>query len=187
MARNTAWFGVVGPTAFVAAWVIGAVVTEREYSSVDDAISRLAAVGADTRTLMTAGMVVFGAAVSTYAVALRRAWQSRAWVAAATTGIATLCVAALPLDHSDLVDRLHGLAAAIGYVSLAALPIIAARPLLAADERTLARAGIALGAVSALALPLSLFVDANGLFQRIGITATDAWIIASVPTVRRML
>jgi hypothetical membrane protein len=186
MTRSTAWFGVVGPCGFIAAWVIGAAVTDREYSSVDDAISQLAAVGADTRPVMTAGMVVFGVAVALYAASLRATWRSPAWIAALTTGVATLFVAALPLDHSDLVDRLHGLAAAVGYVSLAALPLIAARPLLAAGERMLAVAGIVLGAISGIALALSLFADANGLFQRIGLTATDAWIVASVPVVRRM-
>ena len=60
--------GVVGPAAFIGAWSIGAAVTNREYSSIDDAISRLAAVGADTRALMTAGFITFGVALPVYSL-----------------------------------------------------------------------------------------------------------------------
>ena len=48
---------------------------------------------------------------------------------AAMTGVATLAVAAAPLDHSDAIDTLHGACATFGYVTLAATPLLAARPL----------------------------------------------------------
>ena len=70
--RVAALAGVVGPAAFIGAWSVGAAVTSREYSSIDDAISRLAAVGADTRALMTTGFVGFGVGLPVYAWALRR-------------------------------------------------------------------------------------------------------------------
>lgn len=185
--QPSTWGGIVGPLAFIGAWALGGVVTSRSYSAVDDAISRLAAVGSDVRPLMTTGMVVFGSAVVIYAQALRSALPSRSWIAATVTGLATILVAALPLDHSDTVDDLHGLAAGIGYVSLTLVPLLAARPLLADGHRRLGLAGIVLGSISAIALPVSLAADSNGLFQRIGLTASDLWIIASAPVVRKLL
>ena len=45
---------------------------------------------------------------------------------AVATGVATLAVAALPLDRSASVDTWHGVAATIGYVTLAATPVLSA-------------------------------------------------------------
>ena len=64
--------GVVGPSAFVAAWAIAGARRDG-YSPVDDAISRLAEVGASSRPVMNAGFVTFGVAVPTFAVAARAA------------------------------------------------------------------------------------------------------------------
>lgn len=165
---------------------MGGVVTDRGYDPTRDTISRFAAIGSDTRWLMTAGMVAFGLMIPIYAGALRRALPGWAWTAAATTGVSTLFVAALPVDHSDLVDRLHFVAAGVGYVTLALTPLLAARPLIAAGERGLARLGLALAAVSAIALPVSLATEFTGLFQRIGLTSTDIWIVVSVPALIRL-
>lgn len=187
MWRGLAWGGSVGPVAFVGAWAIGGWVTSRDYSPVEDTISQLAAIGAPTRPLMTAGMLTFGAALPAYAMALRRAIPGRAWVAAAATGVATIAVAATPLDHSELVDRLHLVAAGIGYITLAAVPVLARRSLIDAGHERLANVGSALAAVSAMALPTSLVVSQTGLFQRIGLTAGDLFLVASVPVVRRLL
>jgi hypothetical protein len=177
--RAAALGGVVGPAAFIGAWTIGAAVTTREYSSIDDAISRLAAVGADTRVLMTAGLVTFGVALPVYAWALRRVVAGAAWMAAAATGISTLAVAATPLDRSATVDTWHGVAAGIGYVTLAATPLLAARPLSQHGHRALAATGVVAGAVSAISLILTTTALPTGLFQRTGLTATDIWIAAS--------
>lgn len=181
------WGCVVGPIAFVVAWAVGGAVTTRPYSSVDDTISRLAAVGAPTQPLMTAGMIVFGVAVPSSAPALRRALPDRTWIAAAATGAATLAVAATPLDRSALVDALHVAAAGSGYVTLAAIPLLARRSLIEAGHRTLAAFGTTMAAVSVAALPISLVVTQTGLFQRIGLTAGDLFLVASVPTVREIL
>ena len=171
--------GVIGPAAFVGAWVAGAAATTRPYSHVHDAISRLAAVGADTRPLMTGGFVGFGVAVPMYAAAFRRVVDGPAWGSAVATGVATLAVAALPLDRSSAVDTWHGIAASVGYVTLAATPLLAARPLAAQGRRGLALAGVAAGVVSAVALLLTTTSLPHGLFQRVGLTASDAWIVAS--------
>jgi Protein of unknown function (DUF998) len=170
---------VIGPAVFIGAWALSATVTSGEYSSIDDAISRLAAIGADTRPLMTAGFVGFGIALPIYATALRCSVGGAAWVTAATTGVATLAVAATPLDHSAAVDRWHGVFAGIGYVTLAATPLLAARPLIRQGHRALARLGLVAGAVSALSLILTTTPLPSGLFQRLGLTAGDVWIAAS--------
>ncbi len=185
-ARVSGWAGFLGPAAFVSAWVVGGVVTDHSYDPTRDTISRLAAIGSDTRTLMSAGMVAFGSMMPIYASVLRRALPGWAWATAAATGISTLFVATLPVDQSDLVDRLHFAAAGIGYVTLAVTPLLAARPLIAAGERRLATLGLILSTVSAIALPVSLTTEFTGLFQRIGLTSTDIWIVASVPAVIRL-
>jgi hypothetical membrane protein len=183
--RTAALGGVIGPAGFIGAWAIGAAVTSAPYSSIDDAISRLAAVGSDTRWLMTAGFVTFGLSLPAYGWALRSSVPGRAWITAAATGLATLAVAATPLDRSDTVDRLHGISAGIGYLTLAATPLLAAAPLFALGHRRLARFGIAAGLVSAIALPLSATNLPTGVFQRLGLTVSDAWIMASALAIRQ--
>lgn len=183
--RTASLGGVIGPVAFIIAWVIGAAVTSESYSSIDDAISRLAAVGSDTRGLMTAGFVTFGLSLPVFAWALRSTVPGRAWITATVTGLATLAVAAAPLDRSDTVDRLHGIFAGIGYLTLSAMPLLAARPLLAMGQGRLARLGAAAGVVSAIALALTATGLPTGLFQRVGLTVNDAWIIATALAIRR--
>lgn len=179
--------GVVGPVGFISAWIVGAILAGPSYSSIDDAISRLAAAEAETRMVMNAGFVVFGVALPCYALALRETLSGWAWMTAASTGLATLGVAALPLDVSDSVDQWHGVAAGIGYVTLALTPFLAFRPLRSRHHDVLAFAGIVAGVTSALCLALSIWAEANGFFQRLGLTATDTWLIASVPTLRALL
>ena len=164
---------------FIGVWSIGAAVTNREYSSIDDAISRLAAVGADTRALMTAGFVAFGVALPVYSLALRRVVRGAAWLTAAATGVATLGVAALPLDRSATVDTWHGVLAGIGYVTLAATPLLAARPLWEQGHRLLGGLGVIAGAVAGVALVLTTTSLPTGLFQRLGLTAGDIGIATS--------
>ncbi|MGY6500990.1 MAG: DUF998 domain-containing protein [Acidimicrobiales bacterium] len=176
--------GIVGPTAFVGAWVVGSAIADG-YSLLEDPISRLAAVGVDTRPLMTGGFVVFGLSLPLYAAALRRSVEGPAWIAAATTGIATLAVAATPLDRSATVDAWHGVAAGAGYLTLVAVPLLAARPLFRSGHRTLAGAGVVAGAISATALVLTATALPTGLFQRIGLTVTDLWIVASAAAMWR--
>src|SRR5258708_7519274 len=71
IAGRAAVGGLIGPAAFVGAWALGGALKEG-YSPTNDAISRLAAIGASTRPLMTSGFVCFGIAVPAYALALRR-------------------------------------------------------------------------------------------------------------------
>jgi hypothetical membrane protein len=176
--RLTAIGGLVGPVLFAGAWIVGSSIRPG-YSVIDDPISRLAAAGTDTRALMTAGFIGFGIGLPLYAVALRRTVSGPAWMTAAATGLATLAVAALPLDRSPRVDTWHGIAAGFGYVTLAATPLVAARPLWRRGHRQLARLGVLAGAVSGVSLLLASTRLPTGAFQRLGLTAADTWVATS--------
>jgi hypothetical protein len=176
--RLAAVGGLVGPVLFAGAWIAGSVISPG-YSVIDDPISRLAAVGVDTRALMTAGFIAFGIGLPVYAVALRRTVDGPAWITAAATGLATLAVAALPLDRSAGVDRWHGLAAGIGYVTLAATPLLAVRPLGQRGHRRLSRLGVVATVVAGASLLLSSTSLPTGAFQRLGLTAADLWVATS--------
>ncbi len=170
--------GVVGPAGFVGGWVAGAFLAD-DLSPVHDTISRLAAVGAGTRPVMTTGFVAFGLALPIYSSALRHHVPGRAWMAAAATGLCTLGVAMTPLDRSSAVDTAHAVFAGLGYVTLAATPLLAARPLRRLGHHWFARSAIIAGSVSVVSLALSVGGLPAGLFQRLGLTASDAWIVAS--------
>ncbi len=173
-----AWGLVVGPVAFVSAWAVGGL-RMPDYSPVYDAISRLAAVGSPERVLMTTGFVVYGVAVTVGGLAVRASVISRAWPAVVVNGLATLAVAALPLDVSAAGDRAHGLAATVGYVSLALAPGLAVAPLHRAGLR---RASVVSGVASigiGVGLALTAVADAKGAFQRGGLGIGDAWLVAA--------
>lgn len=170
--------GVLGPAMFLLGWIIGALRTDG-YSIVEDAISRLAAVGASTRWLMSAGFIGFSVGVAIYAYGLRSILDGPAWIAALIASIATLGVALFPLDHSGVVDLLHGAAAITGYVALSALPLCAAPELARRGHLRAARLSRVCATISAVALATTLLGPAHGLFQRIGVTVGDAWIAAS--------
>jgi hypothetical membrane protein len=176
--RWAALGGVVGPAAFIATWCLASTVAPG-YSATDDAISELAAAGADTRTLMTGGFIIFALCIFPYAWALRGTLGGRAWTAAAGTGIATLFVAAIPLGRSPASDHWHGMVAVCGYTSLAVTPLLAIRPLVARGQRGVAALSIATAAMSATMLLLSDATPLTGLFQRVGLTTGQAWIVCS--------
>jgi len=183
-ARRCALGGIVGPIAFVAAWSIGGLAASH-YSPIDDAISHLAEVGAPTRPLMTAGFVVFGIGLAVYAVALHAALPGWSWVTAAATGLATLGVAAAPLGRSTAGDGVHGVFAGTGYVTLALTPLLAAGPLRRARRSTLANLSVAAGVLAGLSLLATTAGAADGLFQRLGLTIVDVWIVATATEILR--
>lgn len=176
--RLTALGGVAGPVGFVAAWAVGGAIA-KDYSPLDDAISRLAAVDAPTRVLMTTGFVVFGVGVPLYGLALRERLSGPAWASAVATGLATLGVAALPLDRSATVDLVHGAFASVGYATLAGVPLLAARPLRDEGRTRAAAASLATGAVAGACLLATLAGRRHGFFQRAGLTAGDVWLVTS--------
>lgn len=175
--RATALGGVLGPAAFVSAWaILGA--RAGNYSATQDAISRLAATGAPTRSAMTTGFVVFALGVPISAIALREEVPGGAWILATATGLATLGVAAFPLG-SPVSDRVHGAFATIGYATLAAIPLAAARPMNAQGRIGWARFSVISGVISSVSLLATVVGPWHGLFQRIGLSVADAWVIAT--------
>lgn len=128
---------------------------------------------------MTAGFIGFGTGVPIYAIALRGSLPGSAWKTAVATGLAILGVAAFPLGVSSTVGLVHGGFAVLGYATLAATPLLAARPLTACGHRRAAMASVATGVTSGLFLAASLIAPAHGLLQRAGLSVTDAWLIAS--------
>jgi hypothetical protein len=170
--------GIVGPAAFVGAWVLAGALKEG-YSPVSDTISRLAAQGAPTRPLMTAGFVGFGGLMCVYARELGRALNSPVLRAAVTTSaIGTLAVAAFPLSATGgtSVDNAHYLAAATAYVANVIAPVLAARHLAAPSARWASYA-VAAGIAAALVGSLRS-AEFTGLLQRTGLTIYDAWAVA---------
>ena len=180
--RRAALGGVVGPVAFILTWTLASVI-QPGYSARDDAISELAAVGADTRVFMTVGFVVFALCLFPCAMALRSTLGGGAWICAAAMGVFTLVVAAIPLGQSTRTDHWHGIVAVLGYTSLAITPLLAIRPLLERGRRGAATLSVAMAAVSGIALLLSDTTPLTGLFQRIGLTAGQVWIAGAALTI----
>ena len=168
---------MLGPAAFVGAWaVLGTRVPG--YDPTQDAISRLAAEGAPDAEWMTAGFVAFGIGVPLFGLALRGRLEGPAWATAVATGLATLGVAAFPLD-GWAGDTPHDIAAAIGYVTLAATPLLAAGPLARLGHRRAALASRIVGTASLVSLALTTVDERSGLFQRLGLTLGDAWLVVA--------
>ena len=147
------------------------------YSPVDDAISDLAAVGAPTRVAMTGGFVVFGLGLIAFGLALRYTLDGPAWIAAVVTGASTIAVAATPLGGWS-GDWLHATFAGLGYASLVALPLLAAREFARAGWARWVAWSLTAAFVAATSLVASTFGIDHGLWQRVGLTAGDVWIVA---------
>ncbi|MFN2507017.1 MAG: DUF998 domain-containing protein [Acidimicrobiales bacterium] len=176
--QTLAWGGVVGPAGFVAAWSTAGALTKR-YSPVQESISRLAAVRAPTRWLMTAGMVCFRVTVPAYSVALRDSLGGPAWLAATATGLATLGAGVVPLGTSSTADGVHYGFAVVGSASLALTPVLAAQTLSARGHGGAAAASRLVGALSGAFLAAAAFPPIHGLSQRIGLTLAEGWLAAS--------
>ncbi len=167
--------GIVGPIGFVMAWVMAGAQIQT-YSPVGDAISELARSGTSTRGIMTFGFLIFAVGVGAAAIAIRGALPGRSWVALLGAAVSTAGVAATPLGSR--LEPGHRWFAGVGYLALALAPALAVGPL-----RRLGRplpAGIA--AAIAITVGLSLVASAasdqtNGLFQRLGLTLGDGWIV----------
>ena len=163
--------GIAAPVAFVGGWVVNGLRTPG-YEPLEDAISQLAREGASTRAAMTACFVVFGVLIPVWARTVARELAVPALQPVVTVaGLATIAVAALPLSRvpGGGQDLAHAAAAGVGYIAMAATPLVAARGL-----RGTARAASAgVGVVSVVALVLSL--AGSGGLQRLGLTVVDAW------------
>ena len=168
---------IVGPLAFITSWLVSGAVT-KEYSPVRDHISDLAAVDARTRPLMNVGFAVFTVGVAAAIGPLRALIGTPGSIAMGLNAGMSAAVAMAPLGTSPEGDRRHQVVAGVGYLALAALAPSAA-PALARRSRRLAMAGVGVGVASMACLTVSIIAtERSGFWQRAGITATDAWLIA---------
>ena len=168
---------IVGPAAFISAWVASGALTVG-YSPIRDHISDLAAIDAPTRPLMNIGFTAFAVAVGLAASPMRRHLGTPAAVVLGANAVLSIGIMLAPLGQSEQGDQIHGVVAGLGYLALAATAPAAA-PVLAKRSRSLAVASVGVGALSMASLGASLVLkDQSGFWQRAGITTTDAWLIA---------
>lgn len=170
--RLAASGAIWGPATFIGAWVAGGLHTDG-YSPIGDAISRLAAEGADTSTLMNAGFIGYGVGVTAAAWPLRFIIGKPAAAALATNAVLTFGVLATPLDRSESIDQLHAVFAGSAYAALAAAGLLAARHLSAVGYPKASKLAMTVGSVTGVSLFAVVFDVASGLFQRIGLTTSD--------------
>ena len=166
---------IVGPASFISAWALSGALTPG-YSPIRDHISDLAAIGAPTRDLMNAGFATFALAVGAAAFPARRLLGTPAAVALGANAILSVGIGLAPLGQSAVGDRAHQVVAALGYLALAATAPSAA-PTLAKRSRRLGLGSLGVGAASLACLGLSFVRPESGLWQRAGISVTDAWLI----------
>jgi hypothetical protein len=172
--------GVAGPVAFAGAWLWGSLTTDG-YTMVGQPISRLAALGAPSRPMMTAGLLAFAGGLAAYSAAIRTELPGRAWVAAAVSAAGAVGIAATPLE-GRFGGNGHATAAGIAYASLVALQLTGAGPLADRTGRpAVVPVSRAMAAVSAVCLAGNAFgpESITGLFQRVGLTTGHVWIVAS--------
>ncbi|MBA2718164.1 MAG: DUF998 domain-containing protein [Chloroflexi bacterium] len=166
---------IVGPTAFISAWLLSGAVTPG-YSPTRDHISDLAAIDAPTRTLMNAGFAAFAISVGAAAVPARRFLGEPAALVLGANALLTVGIMLAPLGRSEHGDVAHGALAGLGYLALAAMAPSAA-PTIIKRRRRLGLASVGVGVASMACLGLSLIRPEAGFWQRAGITVTDAWLI----------
>jgi hypothetical protein len=134
---------------------------------------------------MTAGFLVYAAAIATYVRPARTELSGRAATAIAVNALAAVAVAATPLE-SSLGGAPHAVAAGITYASLSAVPLLAAQALASDGHSRLAWASRFVGVAGGVCLALSAAdVGATGLFQRSGLTLGHTWLAASAVALLR--
>lgn len=173
--------GIAGPVLFVGGWVASAALRPG-YSSLHEAISQLARIGAPHRLLMTGAFVGFGVAMPFFARPCARALGGkRAMIAAITiAGLATFGVGCCPLSRSGggVRDVVHGSFATIGYIAMVASASLGSDAFRRRSKPAPALASAAVAIVAAAALSATPFGRYSGLFQRLGLTVVDVWFVA---------
>lgn len=184
-----AWVGLVGVGLYVAGWAFAGMVRPG-YDARDRAISELFEQGAPwaSRWPLVVGLVLSGIALLALAPALDRALPGSGQIGpilVALAGVGTLASLALPCSPgcpgaaSSALDRGHTIAAAIGYLSLVAAPLVVGwrirrhEPKLAAWSYLLgglALTGFAVRYLGGLTV-------APGWQQRAFNTIADAWYV----------
>ncbi len=166
-----------GPGLFITAWVIAGFITVG-YSPLESHISDLAGVEAPTRVLMTLGFAVFGVGVGISAWPLRKLIGKPAAIALGLSALFTLGVMLTPVDRSSNSDFLHGGFALLIYLTLAAAGPLAALTFRRRGLLSLSVVSLTVGLVTIICLWASLGDSTSGLFQRLGLTTTDIWLMA---------
>jgi hypothetical protein len=174
--------GIVSPVALFAP-VLYAAAQREHYSHLRQAISDLGSVGAPDAAIVNVGIVCAGlfAAASSYAV--RNAFGERGWsivgMIALVLGGLALAGTALspwrgdPTDLSLLPNKLHLIAALIGFLGISVAPIMFGLQL----RGTLGTLSIGVGLV-VLALAFWPFQgDYRGLFQRAALGTFFFWLV----------
>lgn len=166
---------IVGPAAFISAWVAAGLATPG-YSPARDHISDLAAIDAPARSVMNLGFAAFAVAVGAATMPARRIVGTPATVVLGLNVALTIGIMLAPLGRSADGNRAHAIVAGLGYLALAAAAPTAA-PTLFTRSRRLAMASIGVGVASVACLGLSFVRPESGFWQRAGITVTDAWMV----------
>ena len=166
-----------GPGLFIIAWVVGGFMVPG-YSPLEDHISSLAAVEAPSRVLMALGFAAFGIGVGTAAWPLRRVIGNPAAIALVVNAVFVLGVMLTPEGRSSNTDFLHGGFAFLVYLTLAVVGPLAALTFRRRGQSFWAIGSLFVGAATAVFLWISLGEINSGLFQRLGLTTTDVWLMA---------
>lgn len=169
---------VAAPIVFVAGWAaLGASI--EGFSPVRFAISDIAAVDSPRRWWMFAVFVAYGALLLLGSRALRGAGAAGSAIAAVVNALSVWGVAVFPVHGSERGDAIHGVFAGIAYLTLALMPGLAVWPLLRAGRKGPAVASAVLAVVVAVALAGANGNERTGLFQRIGTTTGNVWMVAA--------
>lgn len=148
------------------------------YSPVEDHISNLASVYAPSHALMTFGLGAFGVGVATAAWPLRRFIGNPAAIALGFNGLFVVGVMLTPEGRSSDTDFLHGGFAILVYWSLTLVAPLAALTFRRRGLIYWAMASWVAGVGTGVFLWISLESTKSGLFQRLGLTTTDVWLMA---------
>ena len=175
---------IVGPLVFIASWVLGGLSLDG-YRPTSDAISRLAANGESTVLILSFGLVTYAIGVGLAALVLGRAIGSPGAAALGLNALLTLGVLATPLEHSASIDRLHTAFAAAAYVALALASLLAAHTFRRTGRPKAAAVSVVVGMVTAASLAATGVAEWSGLFQRVGLTVSDVWMMAVAAHVLR--
>lgn len=176
LASGLAAGAIVGPVAFIASWLVGGMLSDG-YDPLHDAISRLAATGAPTAPILNSGLIAYGLGVGAAALVLHRMFGRPSAMALAANALLTFGVLATPLDRSPTVDRLHTIFAGGAYVALAVASMLAAVEFRRRQDVRAARVSAIVGVVTAASLLATSFGGFSGLFQRLGLTVSDLWMM----------
>jgi hypothetical protein len=196
-ARGLAWIAIAGQFAFTASWIVAGAL-DPGYSHAREGVSALAAKDAAHPWIVTVGIVVLGVAIAALgpavaAVLPRRPAASVAAAAFVLSGVVIVLVAVFPIDCSlseracearfdagelSTATDVHLWLGLVYDVVFLVTPFALARALWPRPAAALS----VLAGLTGIAIGLALFpgenVDgAGGIFQRIGLLLTHAWVL----------